>query len=98
MAPIKNNIPIVNAVITLESRKNSRFFGTLIFSESCSLLPNNLPAHDDRRTAAADRSEEHTSELQSRFDLVCRLLLEKKKVSLWNDAGDVVMCNVLTQV
>src|SRR5437868_12975835 len=27
------------------------------------------------------RSEEHTSELQSRFDLVCRLLLEKKKSS-----------------
>src|SRR5699024_12298467 len=27
------------------------------------------------------RSEEHTSELQSRFDLVCRLLLEKKKRS-----------------
>src|SRR5438067_12237515 len=27
------------------------------------------------------RSEEHTSELQSRFDLVCRLLLEKKKFS-----------------
>src|SRR5438067_8733275 len=27
----------------------------------------------------ATRSEEHTSELQSRFDLVCRLLLEKKK-------------------
>src|SRR2546428_8212789 len=37
-----------------------------------------------RRTSAAslpssDRSEEHTSELQSRSDLVCRLLLEKKK-------------------
>src|SRR5699024_11294770 len=30
------------------------------------------PAHD------MNRSEEHTSELQSRFDLVCRLLLEKK--------------------
>src|SRR5437868_12813508 len=29
-----------------------------------------------------NRSEEHTSELQSRFDLVCRLLLEKKKLSL----------------
>src|SRR5437868_12717844 len=28
-----------------------------------------------------ERSEEHTSELQSRFDLVCRLLLEKKKQS-----------------
>src|SRR5699024_11465282 len=28
---------------------------------------------------SGSRSEEHTSELQSRFDLVCRLLLEKKK-------------------
>src|SRR5207249_10814316 len=34
-----------------------------------------LPADEDLRRAA--RSEEHTSELQSRFDLVCRLLLEK---------------------
>src|SRR5207249_8725732 len=32
-----------------------------------------------------ERSEEHTSELQSRFDLVCRLLLEKKK----ENANDV---------
>src|SRR5437868_13122491 len=30
------------------------------------------------------RSEEHTSELQSRFDLVCRLLLEKKKKKIHN--------------
>src|SRR5438067_8299949 len=30
-------------------------------------------------TEGPERSEEHTSELQSRFDLVCRLLLEKKK-------------------
>src|SRR3712207_8099800 len=30
----------------------------------------------------AERSEEHTSELQSRQYLVCRLLLEKKKISL----------------
>src|SRR5437868_15342240 len=33
-----------------------------------------------RVRASAPRSEEHTSELQSRFDLVCRLLLEKKKI------------------
>src|SRR5207247_11103739 len=33
---------------------------------------------ETRRQCAADRSEEHTSELQSRVDLVCRLLLEKK--------------------
>src|SRR5689334_23966012 len=31
------------------------------------------------REAEHDRSEEHTSELQSQFHLVCRLLLEKKK-------------------
>src|SRR5438067_10096717 len=36
----------------------------------------------DKSAGEADlRSEEHTSELQSRFDLVCRLLLEKKKNS-----------------
>src|SRR5207249_8260155 len=31
------------------------------------------------RLKESQRSEEHTSELQSRFDLVCRLLLEKKR-------------------
>src|SRR5204862_6804948 len=36
-------------------------------------------AYLPRRNHVADRSEEHTSELQSRRDLVCRLLLEKKK-------------------
>src|SRR5204862_7995099 len=35
--------------------------------------------HHDR--AGGRRSEEHTSELQSRRDLVCRLLLEKKKIT-----------------
>src|SRR5699024_11375116 len=34
------------------------------------------------------RSEEHTSELQSRFDLVCRLLLEKKKTSMYLQNAD----------
>src|SRR5206468_10502490 len=38
----------------------------------------------------ARRSEEHTSELQSRSDLVCRLLLEKKKVvAAWLSSDDV---------
>src|SRR2546422_1225199 len=36
-------------------------------------------AHGGARGARAVRSEEHTSELQSRLHLVCRLLLEKKK-------------------
>src|SRR2546430_8863006 len=36
-------------------------------------------AEDLGRALAAERSEEHTSELQSQSNLVCRLLLEKKK-------------------
>src|SRR5689334_24251465 len=35
--------------------------------------------HDDVQVPWLERSEEHTSELQSQFHLVCRLLLEKKK-------------------
>src|SRR5687768_18363886 len=43
--------------------------------------PSVSKASDRRRSAhsAQNRSEEHTSELQSRLHLVCRLLLEKKK-------------------
>src|SRR5256885_9689184 len=37
------------------------------------------PAHPTRRIGRRRRSEEHTSELQSPCNLVCRLLLEKKK-------------------
>src|SRR5207247_7447979 len=48
-------------------------------------LPENLVGQPtlvwllERREHEASRSEEHTSELQSRVELVCRLLLEKKK-------------------
>src|SRR2546428_9656665 len=40
------------------------------------------PAPEAPPPRARTRSEEHTSELQSRSDLVCRLLLEKKKLSV----------------
>src|SRR5699024_1761733 len=49
---------------TVHPKMSSTTAGRMTFSENMSEL--------DRR------SEEHTSELQSRFDLVCRLLLEKK--------------------
>src|SRR5699024_12031195 len=35
-------------------------------------------SHETAEDSSLERSEEHTSELQSRFDLVCRLLLEEK--------------------
>src|SRR5436309_13099997 len=41
--------------------------------------PADRPRCARRAANAVDRSEEHTSELQSRENLVCRLLLEKKK-------------------
>src|SRR5690349_22091604 len=54
--------------------------------QACRSLPIHLPNSTGwfdhgtvLSTAHEQRSEEHTSELQSRRDLVCRLLLEKKK-------------------
>src|SRR5439155_24368524 len=46
------------------------------------IAPAQLPGMKERRPVNErhDRSEEHTSELQSRGHLVCRLLLEKKKM------------------
>src|SRR5438034_5280131 len=41
----------------------------------------------DQATSNRNRSEEHTSELQSHSDLVCRLLLEKKKKNKSNSIG-----------
>src|SRR2546430_15683771 len=50
---------------------------------SWSAAPGSCPPHSrrgpGRSPRAAARSEEHTSELQSQSNLVCRLLLEKKK-------------------
>src|SRR2546422_3956619 len=42
---------------------------------------------EQSRSAGRGRSEEHTSELQSRLHLVCRLLLEKKKTEDQRDAA-----------
>src|SRR5690606_39702799 len=52
-------------------------YHTLLFLPPRQQWPN--PAHHRRKPAAHTRSEEHTSELQSRENLVCRLLRDKKK-------------------
>src|SRR5205809_5188434 len=76
------------------SRSDSRAAGPLSDSGRADIAQRSgLRAHHDRAGERADqairraswicrekcRSEEHTSELQSRLHLVCRLLLEKKK-------------------
>src|SRR2546422_1526582 len=56
--------------------------------ESLPREPANRRSRDrDRGRLRALRSEEHTSELQSRLHLVCRLLLEKKKTSTASSAS-----------
>src|SRR5699024_11318203 len=54
-------------ILILSVAKNFRYDGAI-----AAIL------HPSFCLVVATRSEEHTSELQSRFDLVCRLLLEKK--------------------
>src|SRR3989449_1719704 len=68
---------------------------TLVISPLISLMQDQVAALR-RRGIPAARSEEHTSELQSRLHLVCRLLLEKKKkkriqlTTLENDLNSIV--------
>src|SRR2546430_13318879 len=59
-------------ILVARRQRGARFHDPLL----CGLLPLRRGAGGDRQ-----RSEEHTSELQSQSNLVCRLLLEKKKVT-----------------
>src|SRR5699024_11397025 len=67
----------------LDTDLTSYIVGYYLVMEMISILENVsvfIPVPDKiKNILNDDRSEEHTSELQSRFDLVCRLLLEKKK-------------------
>src|SRR5699024_11347789 len=71
---------LVNYKTLLPSDQNQLSGGRSVF-----LLTDDISVHKlfyqlaSRFQSQVLRSEEHTSELQSRFDLVCRLLLEKKK-------------------
>src|SRR3712207_7672085 len=63
-------------------------FGSLLVQG----VPVRLAGQDSRRGTFVQRhsrSEEHTSELQSRQYLVCRLLLEKKRKKVGNKTGEV---------
>src|SRR2546430_13602806 len=50
---------------------------------SSSRMMRSISAQPALRRVAVSRSEEHTSELQSQSNLVCRLLLEKKNITAW---------------
>src|SRR5260370_19082223 len=62
--------------------RSTLFPYTTLFRSECQSVPLLGPAGDPVPRSIEDRatrSEEHTSELQSHLNLVCRLLLEKKK-------------------
>src|SRR2546421_8682811 len=65
-------LPIYGGAIVLERQDRERPGGQEMLLRAPTMIA--LVRH-----IGDDRSEEHTSELQSRSDLVCRLLLEKKK-------------------
>src|SRR2546430_8545045 len=63
-------------------RSQDRFHTSSRIGGTYSKLPSELPDSFAHAPDADPRSEEHTSELQSQSNLVCRLLLEKKKKKL----------------
>src|SRR5688572_32148183 len=61
--------------------RSTLFPYTTLFRSSCAATATPIPIslRPASTNGTAQRSEEHTSELQSQSNLVCRLLLEKKK-------------------
>src|SRR2546430_8983798 len=57
-------------------------FRSLHVPAGLEILGDEVQAREPRVVGRRERSEEHTSELQSQSNLVCRLLLEKKKKNL----------------
>src|SRR6267378_7360906 len=87
---IRSFLHSINLFFFLMIRRPPRstlFPYTTLFRSAVSAAPRCARTIRKRTDSSADgrpkgRSEEHTSELQSRRDLVCRLLLEKKKTKL----------------
>src|SRR5699024_11878668 len=90
--PVNRGVEIDSALVECERSRIFKQMNNGVFVRMAVLTTQLLEwgiindYHIEKRTTTCGeqsarniRSEEHTSELQSRFDLVCRLLLEKKK-------------------
>src|SRR5207249_9337430 len=90
ISPLSLHAPLPIYVVAAQSHATALFHRTVgvqdVISRPAAHIDHQrakiflmLGEHDLRGSKPAEnRSEEHTSELQSRFDIVCRLLLEKK--------------------
>src|SRR2546429_4000138 len=76
-----SHVPIIFFFLMIRRPPRSTLFPytTLFRSQGQHLVPVVLEGDPEHAQVWEERSEEHTSELQSRLHLVCRLLLEKKK-------------------
>src|SRR3712207_7788280 len=72
----ETNISLIKNIINASNE-------TLLATEDAFKLVGDINSYSEE---ISSRSEEHTSELQSRQYLVCRLLLEKKKIKIKNHA------------
>src|SRR5206468_10907996 len=89
----RHTLSLHDALPILHARRGAAHGGQLGHRLLGVVLADVVAAGRHRRldgVGAEPRSEEHTSELQSRSDLVCRLLLEKKKAS-WSMTSVPVM-------
>src|SRR5688500_19986823 len=81
--PICNITAVAAKPLTPEQEKSVEAMYQALYGDTPSPNGNKRKGKDERRPSAngpfPPRSEEHTSELQSPCNLVCRLLLEKKK-------------------
>ena len=68
-----------SAIVNIEKKYGIFLDGEFQTANSKKFLKTISPSTEEVLSSITVRSEEHTSELQSRSDLVCRLLLEKKK-------------------
>src|SRR2546421_3615514 len=78
-SPLKIKRNSIKEYIDAHNKVSSNFNSQRSNLSSPIPVPSNNVALNKKSTTS--RSEEHTSELQSRSDLVCRLLLEKKKIT-----------------
>src|SRR5699024_12146921 len=88
-ATVHNDEQTPHMHLGVVSMRDGKLQGKNVFNRQELLwLQDKFPEHMKKQgfelKRGERRSEEHTSELQSRFDLVCRLLLEKKKQSAEN--------------
>src|SRR2546428_1523642 len=77
-SPKHDTLGALAPALVHELKHRTNFPSTITRDAKCS-IGMTRPSHGSTLLGKFVRSEEHTSELQSRSDLVCRLLLEKKK-------------------